>query len=181
MKQIHKFLVLTLILVLSVVVVKSDNQTDILRSLQDKTLPDSSSTIIEEPSKINQDQVNTNKDIQEPVQGKDELIVPRYKSSLTEEQRKEYMVWVEFKNSLNSYEGQLAKLTKYFAPENPTYYSTIYKSGWPFYTLAGIFGFSLLVYIIMRFGMKYCMGPKQHITTSYSYFTWILICIIIFI
>ncbi len=172
----HKLVVLSFILIISLKIANIHGKREILRYLQDNSQPDSKSTENkEDPSKNNEGQKNESKVDQKADNEKDELIVPRYKSALTEEQRKEYMTWVEFKNSLNSYEGQLAKLTKYFSPENPTYYSTIYKFGWPFYSLAGVFGFILLIYIILRFGFRYCLGPKHHITSYYAFFTWTLI------
>jgi hypothetical protein len=122
-----------------------------------------------------QENIPNNSDTQDKTEVKDELFVPRYKSELKQEQREEYMNWVEFKNSFNPIEGQLAKLTKYFAPENPKYYSAIYKSGWPFYSIAGVFGLVLLAYLIMRFGFRYCLGPKSHITSFFGFFTWSLI------
>ena len=105
----------------------------------------------------------------------DVLIVPIYKSRLDEVSRAEYMNWVSFENSLNSYGGQLVKLQKYFAPENTTYITSLYKYGLPFYIAAGILGLVFLLFLILRFGFKLCLGPKRHITSAYGLFTWILI------
>lgn len=172
-KNIKNILILSLILFISIGIVSSVGKVrkDELKRVLQQSLESSQDT--EEKDNLSESETN------EASEVKDELIVPRYKSSLTDEQRGEYMKWVEFKNSLGRDAVQLAKLTKYFAPEDATYYPAIYKSGWPFYSLAGIFGFVLLIYIIMRFGFRLCLGPKKHITMAYGIFAWFLICNII--
>jgi hypothetical protein len=110
----------------------------------------------------------------------DELEVSIYKSNLTSKQREEYYYWVSYKNSFNTNSGQLAKMTKYFAPESETYYSTIYKSGWPFYAIACVFTVLFLIYLVMRFIFGSFQGPKtKNLTEWFGYFTYMLACNII--
>ena len=106
----------------------------------------------------------------------DKLVVKIYNSSLTKEQREEYLFWVKYKNSFNTDADQLAKMTKYFAPEDPDYYKMVFTSGWPLYSLAGIFSFALIIYFIFRFLFRQFLGPKSHITNWYVYFSYALIC-----
>jgi hypothetical protein len=106
----------------------------------------------------------------------DKLVVKIYNSTLTKEQREEYLFWVKYKNSFNTNADQLAKMTKYFAPEDPDYYQMVFASGWPLYSLAGIFSFALLIYLIFRFLFGQFLGPKSHITNWYVYFSYSLIC-----
>jgi hypothetical protein len=105
----------------------------------------------------------------------DKLPVNIYNSTLTKEQRDEYLFWVKYKNSFNTQAGQLAKMTKYFAPEDPEYYEMVFSSGWPFYALGGLFTLALLIYLIFRFLFKKFLGPKSHITNFFGYFSWALI------
>lgn len=106
----------------------------------------------------------------------DVIKVDLYNTKLSSEERKEYYYWVDYKNSFNTNEGQLAKMTKYFAPESPTYYSTIFKSGWPFHGLGIAFLGLFLVYLFKRFLCRGFVGPKKdNLTEWYGYFTYTLI------
>jgi hypothetical protein len=105
----------------------------------------------------------------------DTIKVDIYKSKLTKAMRDQYDYWIRYKNSFNTEEGQLAKMTKYFQPESETYYTTIYKSGWPFYALAALFAFLFISYLVLRFFFGKFTGPKSHITVWFGYFTWGLI------
>jgi hypothetical protein len=103
-----------------------------------------------------------------------------YKSKLTDEQRgqtsKGYYYWVNYKNSFNAESSsKLAKLTKYYEPENENYYTNLNKYGIPFHSISGLFALLLIIYLIMRFFMGYFKGPKTHISNWYGYFSWLLI------
>lgn len=104
----------------------------------------------------------------------DQIIIPFYRSSLSSQQRNDYDYWIRYKNSFNSAEGQLAKLTKYFAPEETEYYFQIFKSGWSFYAFASLVFLFFLIYIISRFCCRKFMGPKAHITIWFGVWTWFL-------
>jgi hypothetical protein len=111
----------------------------------------------------------------------DELQVPIYETKLSNKERAEYYYWVSYKNSFNTNTGQLAKMTKYFAPESETYYSTISKSGWPFVALGCVFIVLFLIYLVMRFIFGSFQGPKtKNLTEWFGYFTYALICKIIY-
>jgi hypothetical protein len=103
-----------------------------------------------------------------------------YRSSLTKEQREEYVDWISYKDSFSYSSDQYAKLTKYFTPEDKNYYKNTFKNGWPFYTLAGIFGLLLIIYLSLRFILGKFRGPKSHVSTGYGKFTYGLIGILIF-
>lgn len=111
----------------------------------------------------------------EKVVYEDKLQVKIYNSTLTKEQREEFLFWAKYKNSFNTNIGQLAKMTKYFAPEDPEYYNIVYSSGWPFYALGALFALALLIYLIFRFLFNKFLGPKSHITNFFGYFAWTLI------
>ena len=173
---------ITIILICLITV--NSRQTETLRNLDDKTtinnnLNSSQSTNLSTISNTNgaepEIQINiTEKNATKVYQ--DVLQVYVYNSSLSQDQRNEYLFWVKYKNSFNSDTDKLAKLTKYFAPESPTYYNDIYNCGWPFYTLGGLFTFALVYYLIVRFLLGWFLGPKQHITHWFAYFSYALIC-----
>ena len=174
MHLIKELLIISLIFFIANTAKSSSENRKLLRVLQEVEQPAESETFSEENYKLRLLQGTQTNNHTTP----DVLIIPIYQSNLNPLERNEYLKWVDFENSLNSYGGQLAKLTKYFSPEDSTYLPNLYKYGWPFYGLAGITGLSLIVYIILRFGCKFCQGPKKHITSGYGLFTWILISIL---
>lgn len=104
-----------------------------------------------------------------------------YQSNLTMDQREEYNEWISIKNSFSAQQGKLAKMTQFFAPEDPKYYKDVYATGWPFYAIAGVACASLIAYLVMRFAFHMCKGPKSFITRGYGIFAYILISKLLYI
>jgi hypothetical protein len=111
----------------------------------------------------------------------DVLLYSIFYSNLTQDQRNEYLYWVKYKNSFAADAGQLAALTTYFAPESSTYYEQVFTSGWPFYLIGSVATLALLIYLVLRFLFGRFLGPKQHITVWFGYFSYFLICKLLFI
>lgn len=107
----------------------------------------------------------------------DTIKINIYQSSLTDKQRSNYYYWIGFRNSFyySESEGKLAKLIKYFAPQDEGYYLALYKFGAPFFAVGCLIGLCLLIYLVMRFLLKKCQGPKRGIDDSFAYSTWGLI------
>lgn len=85
-----------------------------------------------------------------------------YESKLTEEQRSDYYYWVGLRNSFYFSEdsNQLEKLVKYFTPEEEGYYSNLFSFSIPGFLCAGAVVVIFIVYLIKRFLLKGCRGPK---------------------
>jgi hypothetical protein len=62
-------------------------------------------------------------------------------------------------------------MTSYFSPEQEGYYGQVLKSGAIFYFLACLFGLLMIIYVIMRFGLKKFLGPKGEQDKSYIRYT----------
>ena len=99
-----------------------------------------------------------------------------YSSKLTNEQRDNYYYWIGLRNSFyySQNSNQLEKLVKYFTPEDNSYYRNLYKSSIPGFIIAGGALVACAVYLIKRFLLKGCLGPKN-ILNSYHYTTYFLI------
>ena len=98
------------------------------------------------------------------------------KSNLTNEQRDKYYYWIGLRNSFyySQNSNQLEKLVKYFTPEEETYYKNLYNFSLPGLILtAGVFVI-FLVYLVKRFLLKGCKGPKN-VTKSYNNTTYFFI------
>ena len=100
-----------------------------------------------------------------------------YASNLTNEQRDKYYYWIGLRNSFYFSENsnQLEKLVKYFTPEDKSYYKNLYKFSIPGFILTGAALVAGIVYLIKRFLLKGCLGPKT-VIKSYHYTTYFLIC-----
>ena len=98
------------------------------------------------------------------------------KSNLTNEQRDKYYYWIGLRNSFYYSENsnQLEKLVKYFTPEDNTYYKNLYRFSIPGFILAGTALVAGIIYLVKRFLLKGCLGPKT-ILNSYHYTTYCLI------
>ena len=104
------------------------------------------------------------------------ITINTYKSKLTEEQRDSYYYWIGLRNSFH-YIGdynQLEKLVKYFTPENDNYYKTVFNFSVPGLVLAGVALLVFFIYLIQRFILKGCAGPKI-VEDSYHNITYFLI------
>ena len=98
------------------------------------------------------------------------------KSNLTNEQRDKYYYWIGLRNSFYYSENsnQLEKLVKYFTPEENSYYKNLYRFSIPGFILAGAALVAGIIYLVKRFLLKGCLGPKT-ILNSYHYTTYCLI------
>ena len=96
-----------------------------------------------------------------------------YTSSLTEEQRDHYFYWVGLRNSFyySDDSNQLEKLVKYYTPEDKKYYRNLFNFTIPFFICAGVVIIIFIVYMIKRFLLKGCKGPKI-IIKSYNHTTY---------
>jgi hypothetical protein len=99
-----------------------------------------------------------------------------YSSKLTNEQRDNYYYWIGLRNSFyySQNSNQLEKLVKYFTPEDNSYFKNLYKFSIPGFVLAGGALVACVVYLIKRFLLKGCLGPKN-VLNSYHYTTYFLI------
>ena len=104
------------------------------------------------------------------------IIINSYQSKLSEEQRSDYYYWVGLRNSFYFSEdsNQLEKLVKYFTPEEEDYYSNLFSFSVPGFLCAGAVIVIFIVYLIKRFLLKGCRGPKI-IIKSYHHATYFFI------
>lgn len=94
--------------------------------------------------------------------GDNETIINTYVSKLTEEQRDKYYFWIGLRNSFyfSGNMDQLEKLVKYFSPEEEGYYKNLYNFSVPCCLCAGVLVLIIIFYLVRRFLMKGCRGPK---------------------
>ena len=104
------------------------------------------------------------------------IIINSYVSPLNEEQRDNYYYWVGLRNSFYYSEdsNQLEKLVKYFTPEEEGYYSNLFSFSVPFIICAVAVIILFIVYLVKRFLLKGCRGPKIY-TKSYDHITYFFI------
>ena len=104
------------------------------------------------------------------------ITIHTYTSKLTNEQRDNYYYWIGLRNSFyySQNSNQLEKLVKYFTPEDNSYFKNLYKFSIPGFVLAGGALVACVVYLIKRFLLKGCLGPKN-VLNSYHYTTYFLI------
>ena len=104
------------------------------------------------------------------------IVINSYVSGLTEEQRDNYYYWVGLRNSFYYSEdsNQLEKLVKYFTPEEEDYYSNLFAFSVPGFICAAAVIVIFIVYLIKRFLLKGCRGPKI-IVKSYHHTTYFFI------
>ena len=107
------------------------------------------------------------------------ITINSYQSKLTEEQRSDYYYWVGLRNSFYFSEdsNQLEKLVTYFTPEEEDYYSNLFSFSVPGFLCAGAVIVIFIVYLIKRFLLKGCRGPKI-IIKSYHHATYFFIAFI---
>lgn len=104
------------------------------------------------------------------------ITIHSYKSNLTDSQRDNYYYWIGLRNSFYYADdsNQLEKLVKYFTPEEENYYKDLYNFSAPGFILAAIVFLVFIIYIVKRFLLKGCKGPKKY-EKSYHYNTYFLI------
>ena len=107
------------------------------------------------------------------------ITINTYKSSINQSERSNYYYWIGLRNSFyySQSEGKLAKLVKYFIPEDETYYPSLYKFGSPFFALGCLIIVCMIAYLFLRFICKGCQGPKKSNTDDSSWGPWALIII----
>ena len=96
------------------------------------------------------------------VIGNNTITINTYQSSLNHTQRNQsYYYWIGVRNDYYYSDAtMLEKMVKYFTPEEENYYSNLFGFSVPLFICAGILVFFLLVYLVMRFLLKGCQGPK---------------------
>ncbi len=108
--------------------------------------------------------------------GNNTITIKMLQSNLTKAERENYYYWIGIRNNFfyESTEGILEKNVKYFSPEDPEYYGKIMHFGTIFFVLAGLVLLALCAYLIIRFFLHGCQGPKI-IENSYLYGTYSII------
>lgn len=108
--------------------------------------------------------------------GNNTISVEPYVSTLTDEQRDDYYYWVGLRNSFYYADDtdQLEKLVKYFTPEKEDYYKNLYYFCIPAFICAAAVIIIFIIYLIKRFLLKGCLGPKK-VINSYHYTTYFFI------
>lgn len=104
------------------------------------------------------------------------IVINSYASKLTEPERDNYYYWVGLRNSFYFSEdsNQLEKSVKYFTPEEENYYSNLFAFSAPGFICAGAVIVIFIVYLVKRFLLKGCRGPKI-IENSYHHTTYFFI------
>ncbi len=97
----------------------------------------------------------------------------KWNSSVSFEERQIYESYLELKNS---FQASLEYLPKTFHPEKDDYQQKVSLILIGFMVLAGFVLFLDLIFLIMRFCCKKCVGPikSSQVTRGYRNFTWIL-------
>lgn len=108
--------------------------------------------------------------------GNNTIKINTYESKLTEEQRDNYYYWIGLRNSFyyQKENNKLEKLVTYFAPEQDDYYSNLRNFIIPFGFCSGAVVIILVIYLVQRFLLKGCRGPKI-IAKSYHNTTYFII------
>jgi hypothetical protein len=94
-------------------------------------------------------------------------------SNLEKEQRNQYESMLEKKNS---FKISLFFLPKTFRPDDTTYQRDVQKVVILFLAIATLITILILVFLILRFGFKKCLGPTKssHVTRGYRNVTWLV-------
>lgn len=108
--------------------------------------------------------------------GNNSITLNYYTSQLTDKKRDKYYYWVGLRNSFYYSEdsNQLEKLVKYFSPEEKDYYKDLFKFSAPGFICCGVVIVIFIIYLIKRFLLKGCKGPKTEMQ-SYHIMTYIYI------
>ena len=110
--------------------------------------------------------------------GNNSITINTYNSNLTSEERDNYYYWIGLRNSFYYSEdsNQLEKLVKYFTPEENNYYRNLFNFSLPGLICAGAVVVIFLIYLVRRFLMKGCRGPKD-VMKSYHIITYLYIIV----
>jgi len=96
---------------------------------------------------------------------------------LNDSERAEYYYYIGLRNTFyypDSDDVQLEKLEKYFSPEESNYYSQLFRFCIPGFLAAAAVVVIFIVYLVKRFILKGCRGPKV-IVKSYHHTTYFLL------
>ena len=106
------------------------------------------------------------------------ITINSYETQLTDDERDDYYYWIGLRNSFyySKDTDQLEKLVKYFTPEEDDYYSDLFHFSAPGFIAAGAVIIIFIAYLIKRFLLKGCKGPKI-IVKSYHTSTFIYIAL----
>ena len=106
------------------------------------------------------------------------ITINSYETQLTDDERDDYYYWIGLRNSFyySKDTDQLEKLFKYFTPEEDDYYSDLFHFSAPGFIAAGAVIIIFIAYLIKRFLLKGCKGPKI-IVKSYHTSTFIYIAL----
>ena len=108
--------------------------------------------------------------------GNNSITINSYTSKLSEDERENYYYWVGLRNSFYYSEdsNQLEKLVKYFTPEENKCYRNLFNFSAPGFICSAVVIVIFLVYLVKRFLLKGCKGPKI-ILQSYHRTTYFFI------
>ena len=86
-----------------------------------------------------------------------------YKSEIKEAQLLNYQDWISIRNAFfySNKEKRLSKYEIYFDISNPDYLKRMNDFGLPFFVSSYFTLIFLIFYLIMRFIVKKCQGPKK--------------------
>ena len=108
--------------------------------------------------------------------GNNSITLNSYTSKLKDKERDNYYYWIGLRNSFYFSEdsNQLEKLVEYFSPEEKNYYKDLFTFSAPGFICAGVVVVIFFIYLIKRFLLKGCKGPKIEMQ-SYHIMTFIYI------
>ena len=117
--------------------------------------------------------------------GNNTISLNYYQSDMNDTKRDNYYYWIGLRNSFYFSEdsNQLEKLVKYFTPEEKNYYRDLFTFSAPGFICSGVVIVIFFIYLIKRFLLKGCRGPKiemksYHIATYFFIISGFLIGII---
>ena len=108
--------------------------------------------------------------------GNNSIILNYYESKMNDTLRNNYYYWIGLRNSFYFSEdsNQLEKLVKYFTPEEKNYYKDLFTFSAPGFICSAAVIVIFFIYIVKRFLLKGCRGPKIEMK-SYHYTTYFFI------
>lgn len=108
--------------------------------------------------------------------GNNSIVLNSYNSKMNDTLRDNYYYWIGLRNSFYFSENsnQLEKLVKYFTPEEKDYYKDLFTFSAPGFICCGAVIVIFFIYIVKRFLLKGCRGPKIEMK-SYHYITYFFI------
>jgi hypothetical protein len=97
----------------------------------------------------------------------------RWISLITAEERRKYEEMIKLKNS---FAISLGFLPKSFSPENPEYFKNVSQIVKLMSLIAGFFLALVIIFLVIRFGFKKCVGPTKvsQVNKNYRNTTWII-------